>query len=999
MTNRKIGNVMTKKSAKKAVAAVLALSLASGVCVCSLPVETSNSEALTYSVQNAERSSVTVKEVYEIGETFTVPQIDKTVEGATAMPMLVFPSGRAVSKNEIVLDEEGKYYLRYDFRKNGVLVDRDEYSFSVYRHAYDITGDATAEYAAGDGIKVALTDGTRLNFNEPIKVDDLRRGKPFATVEITPETKDVIDFCRIVFTLTDTSDLGNFVNIYIRNSNDSITQSNPEPFKSYSYGQACAYNQPATGYEPITDTLHVANEWGAPVPLSFWGKENSMLSVEFDAKTGEVAANGNLIVDLDDSEYFSDLWNGFDGDEVLLSVTADNFTRQTANFTVKSVIGKNLSRLYLTNDALPNISLTQAGAMPDGLVNHDYPIPEPQAYDSRGEKCQATARVYYGYDSKYQREISVLNGKFVPNRTGDYTIVYIATDKFGQKSERVVTVHIKDSLPRITVGATASGRRTSAYVGERVGIADIVAAGGTGKLTTAVEVIYNGEKCEISGGAFVPVKSGKYDVIYTATDYIGRKATYVYNIDVTYSSEPVIGHIELPLSYVGGFTYDIPVPQAYVYTTGGKTESPVTATVILGDKELTVENGKVDISAVAEDTVATVRYKSGNTVADYTAQVLQGKTQSGNILFSSFFSTSESVTAEQISNAVRLTANHDGTASFERELVGNGLNCGISFSSGFAYCDGVDLVVTDVNDATESVRASFTSGADGNLYVSVGGGIAKSLGLAPNDSINVSLDNSRITFGSNMRLDIKTFENGKPYSGFSSGLVKIRLEWKGVIGATSVDVSAISRQSFRDGATDNRAPNIGLIDKYELLHGIGETVTVPVAVCADVINTQCTFSVTVKKPNGDIAAAIDGTKLENADPSASYDIKLDEYGEYIAEYTATDVSNERSTTITVRFIVENKVVPEIEYAFTPITTGTVGNAIAVPKAIVKGSNDVTYTITRILIMPDRSSADLSDEYYDSFIPTVTGEYTVRYIITDDSGNFAVYEYAVNVSEV
>ena len=107
MTNRKIGNVMTKKSAKKAVAAVLALSLASGVCVCSLPVETSNSEALTYSVQNAERSSVTVKEVYEIGETFTVPQIDKTVEGATAMPMLVFPSGRAVSKNEIVLDEEG----------------------------------------------------------------------------------------------------------------------------------------------------------------------------------------------------------------------------------------------------------------------------------------------------------------------------------------------------------------------------------------------------------------------------------------------------------------------------------------------------------------------------------------------------------------------------------------------------------------------------------------------------------------------------------------------------------------------------------------------------------------------------------------------------------------------------------------------------------------------------------------------------------------------------
>ena len=50
-------------------------------------------------------------------------------------------------------------------------------------------------------------------------------------------------------------------------------------------------------------------------------------------------------------------------------------------------------------------------------------------------------------------------------------------------------------------------------------------------------------------------------------------------------------------------------------------------------------------------------------------------------------------------------------------------------------------------------------------------------------------------------------------------------------------------------------------------------------------------------------------------------------------------------------------------------------------------------------MPDWSSADLSDEYYDSFIPTVTGEYTVRYIITDDSGNFAVYEYAVNVSEV
>ena len=991
---------MAKKKVAKIASVIMAFVLTPSILACSgMPLYSGLDVPSAAVMSMQSEKEVSEGEVYELGATFTIPANDKIVDGIAPTAILVFPSGRAVSKNEIVLNEVGKYVLRYDYIKNGTLIDRDEHEFTVKRRTFEVAGNATAEYVAGEGIVTSLTEGSKLVINEPIKVSDLRAGKPFVTVDITPETYNVLDFNRIIFKLTDTTNPENYVSVYVRNSYDSLTHARPDDFKGYSYALAGAFNQAPTGREG--DGLCINGIWGSPVPLSFWGLEGqTQLEVTLDVTTCEVTANNRPVIDLDDFNTFSDIWNGFDGDEVLLEISADNYQRSTANFTVKKVSGVQLDNVYMENREVPRIETEFSdGVAPDALAGAEYPVPQAWAYDARGNECNVSARVFSDYGTAFQSEINVFDGRFIPeDAEKTYTILYSAADSFGKVGEWALAVRAKESLPDVKVSATVNGRITSAFVGERVTVSEMIAAGGTGALSTTVEAVCDGNKQSIENGTFVPARAGKYAIVYTATDYIGRNAMYVYNIDVQYSEDPIIDDCALATSWVSGYVYDIPIPKAYIYSANGKTEVPVTVSVTVEGKAIPVQNGKIDLTAVSGQTEAKVTYTSGSTVSEYQVKIIPGLLEDGSIDYSSFFSSTGGVTTTQESRAVRITATDDGSAVFERSQVAEGFNCNFSFPFGLSQCEGVELRIQDSVNLDEEIGIVFSDG-EGGMNASINGGTEKMLTYSPTETLNFILTETGVMFGAGMNVSVKTYANGASFDGFSSGLIKISFIVHGVKNQqVAIDVSSIFRQMFRNGAEDNRAPNIGLMGTTELLHTLGDIVVLPEAICADVLNPQSTLTVTMRDPNGNILTAEDGTKLENVVPDKTYNVKLDSYGEYTAIYEATDLGNGRTSSVTVRFIVEDKAEFDVEYAFSPITEGEVGKAVAVPKAVVKTQNDVGYTVNRFLVLPNNQTVNFEEAYYDSFVPTVAGKYIVRYMVIAETGNFTVSEYTVTVTQ-
>ena len=147
------------------------------------------------------------------------------------------------------------------------------------------------------------------------------------------------------------------------------------------------------------------------------------------------------------------------------------------------------------------------------------------------------------------------------------------------------------------------------------------------------------------------------------------------------------------------------------------------------------------------------------------------------------------------------------------------------------------------------------------------------------------------------------------------------------------------------------------------------------------------FTLTVKTPSGKIVTAKDGTALENADPTKSYEIELTEYGVYNAQYTAEDTAG-RSLTSELYVRVTDNVAPVLELDGKMPASAEVGDVVVVPYA--KASDNVTaadsLAVYMYLVLPDGTIEQMNG---NSFVADRAGVFAVRYICWDEEGNFTM----------
>ena len=153
--------------------------------------------------------------------------------------------------------------------------------------------------------------------------------------------------------------------------------------------------------------------------------------------------------------------------------------------------------------------------------------------------------------------------------------MYTASNSSGLTEEKVLWVYAKTAANPIKI-RLSDDKIIECKAGEFVPYAEAVAEGGNGKLQLAVYA-KNGETKLQSENGFRPEKTGTWQVVYTAVDYVGNVAMVGYDVTVTANEAPVlVEDINLPQAFVSEASFVLPRVYANKYDENGVNKVPCT---------------------------------------------------------------------------------------------------------------------------------------------------------------------------------------------------------------------------------------------------------------------------------------------------------------------------------------------------------------------------------------------------------------------------------------
>lgn len=1006
----------------------MALGLSSALCFSLASVIQTNAGAEgegTFSLDGE------LEESYDVGERLNLPKGTFTVDGKNyeAVTTLYNPDGTVTAADSVTLKTEGRYTLEYTCTQTGQA---EEYTFTVDKDLIEFDGEGLIKsssvygkdesvYDTGlTGLNVELYANETMNFNQVIDLNDFSAGESIFKMYVIPETLGYYNARTLKFRFTDIYDPDNYVDVYASAMQvaEPEKETNVTKFNT-TYLLGGANGQVPTGIEwRNTDgtlyTVHQANLFGFLAPVSPYGYKNKQenvgkeyLELGFDLNEKTVTSTSsegksNVVVDLD-AEYMNTKWKGFTTGEVRLSVTAREYrTNKIPYRMIFTEIGG--AELKGTEDKEgPEITVDfgeyEENNLPEAFKGEEYPVFDFTAYDYFTEVKSTSVKVFYDYNSSARKEVTIKNGKFVPDRTGQYTIEYTATDYYGNENKK--TVEILSVLPKKPALDISSERVTEVSAGDTVQIADVSASGGSGELKVTV-VAKNGEhEAEITDGKFTADYAGEYTITYTAADFLGNTAEEEYKVTVKDDKKPeILDDARLPKYLLEGFEYKVPVPTGLSYGAGTqKTNVTVRITDGNGTTECTTgrhtfkadQNGKAEIKYIVTD-------KNGTTEKSYTLPVLTVKNGTGYDLSKYFYS--DTVTAEARQNDILLSAasgTKEQTVEFVNAVVTDGLNLGVKVNSAENNFSSFSIYLTDAENENISIRLQFVKGADAgsDSYMIYNGDDKLLIDPSFYNDEEIALtysESDRNIHIVNAAAKITETVSGETFEGFPGKKVYVRFVFEEVSGAASISVSKINSQLMSNYSGDSVKPMVYIFGEYAKKYALNDTIPVLNALAGDVIDPSPDITVTLTDHNGEIVTSVDGVRLENVSAEEVLYFKAEKYGNYLLTYTATDEAG-KTTTYYRAINVEDIVPPEIQVNGEIAETVKTGSDVAVPFASVTDNLDEAPMLLRILVLPDGSQTILS-ETADAFRAVYSGVYKLRYIAWDSEGNFSMTEFTV-----
>lgn len=951
---------------------------------------------------------VNIEESYEYGSTFDLPERKIIVGGkyGKVATLLRYPDGTETKEATAKLDEAGIYTLRFIAEANGEVY-LDEITFAVTAK-FAVAGEKSSiayndeSRKPGSGaLYVRLAAGETLTFSEPIDIKNATSSDKLIEFMATPDSIGNQDFEKITVRLTDVYDPSIYVDIisYAYGGSDNgyrafvLSRGNGQVPKGYFHrGNTLVLNQNVSG----TSTAHsFTGSAGAD------GKQQySSVRLAFDYGSNSIYVNERYNIDLDSPDCFPEfLWSGFTGSKVKMSITCDMYSASTANFEIYSVYGLDISESLYTDDVKPEIIVDgETDEMPLAEVGKTYKVPSAYVFDDVCGYLSVDYKVAYNYNSGNPVSIILENGAFKTDYAGYYAIIYKATDFSGNTTEKILWVNCMSDVPDPVISISESEKQAEVKVGETVKVASATVSGGSGNLSLEAFREHNGERVAVEDGAFIPESAGEYKIIYVVTDEIGQTASAEYSINAVVSSAPVFSaDAVLPSVLIAGGSYKIPSFVASDY--GGGTKKGIIASCKITDKngEKTYYAGDVYVPGI-EGKKGSVKFAfvAGATEKTYEIPCVDVWNVVGNrkkLDFASYIYSEDGVLTEKTENGLKVTVNGNGTARFINPLLADRFSLTLrGVSGGFGK---MTAVLTD--DEDKNVKVTFAlEEKNGRVYFTADGTtVSPEFLFDGSKNIEISYSDGKLT-AAGFTIDIGKTDAGKAFEGFESHKVRLDFAFE-TSGEKSLYIEKIVNHSFMGTVTsDSTEPAYYVSGTAGGTFAVGK-VTIPAAYAADVLDPNVLFTMSVVDADGNYLTDINGTSMNNVDPTREYIVNFDKIGEYAVRYVVSDVFNpsENKTPYSVSYTVLDEEAPVFNFIGEFRTEIVVGETYVLPKFTVSDNYSAESEIYVAKYVEDPSGKmNEIPANSNSFKATKAGTYRLILMAADGSGN--VDYFAVDI---
>lgn len=968
--------------------------------------------------------------VVNVGDSIAVE--DRTLihngESKVVSGQIIFPDGSSKSGRSFVVTSPGAYQIVYS-AYFGLEEERETVTYTCYRKSGDFFSSSEKNNQPSSGeytynTKTTHVQGAVLNLktqatftlNEILDFNTFDPNTPFFEFIIDPSIQGESDIESFTVRLTDIEDSSNFVDI-------TITDSGPiDDDGTGCYVLAGASNQYKTGYEWYGGKwiLHIGN-FGSNVASSF-----RALPLNSPAKTGKIyfnyaekqleisAMHGTTmkgpITDLDDEGvYGSAVWDGFKTGKARLSVFATSMLSNSARLIVPRAGSVDLSQLVFEDHVAPTINVDYEGqsptSLPNATVNRPYKIFDATVTDNYDVDLPYTTSVTY-VDSVNNKvkDISVINGTFIPKQTGVYSINYKARDIYGNVGTRKVNVTAINDSQSMTISISPTSLTQEVYTEFALPkISDTQVEGGSGKPTVTRRLVdTSGNELPIENDKFIPTETGTYYVYYTAIDYIGNVATAKMTINVQPTSRPVfVGNLVLPRVLIKGHTYSLPTYQA-VETVNNKS--------VFLNSDIYVNNSLLSGGSFVAGDNCTVTYKvtgsTGNNEYSQIIPVIDGNESQDQTAY--FYGNFDSV----VENAydVTLSANHDASALFAGVLPYDNLTLSFAKVDSLTNYQYVLFKFSEVNNPLISLTFKVRFAGE-NAFISLLNSTREyELPFETRDNVDVysfSFNNaSKVLTDINYKVLTRAQydDNGNLFSSFDSGLY-LDISLQGVSASSAIKMLNIDNQALghNDFYLDGAAPIIIFKERLVNEQEYNSDANIPVVEAFDILG-EATVTITVKGPDGSF-------KIKNLDATIKHSFKLDAFGSYLLTYRAEDNSG-NNVSYPRKITVFDNVAPTLTVKNNLKESYKINSEIKIPSYTIS-DNLGKYTLNVYLILPNdeerllikdidgQVTSYLSPDsmlYNPSFkVNSNTfraeqyGTYRLRYVAYDDAFNKAVQE--------
>lgn len=988
--------------------------------------------------------------IFRIGENFEVPEIEFLKGGRKASyTTKVYSPFSEQLELPFVIEQEGYYTVEYDVESEASPLYR---SYIVQKNISSFFNSENSSFGPMTtnneikGLKISLKNNEVVRYNKIINLNnyaydntlsDPSQNKEIAKLYIQPKTQGLNDLDALYIQLTDAYDENNYITIRLRylnyfsggclvrakastqgtyvgyNYNFRTTQISVDNASSHEEGgfqSYCNFTSIVNGadYKDMGFPLYFNNNTGCLYSRPAWltghneqpGDDYADIAVPwliYNFKTDDANLNGG-----------NSPWKGFKNGQVYLSFYGKGISN-TADIFVTNVDGNELNAEFINDTEEPTISIDRSAfhydsvsgnyTAPNAVVNTPYPLFDFTAEDYSSSIGLKSIEVY----DPDNQQVTISDNKFTPNKSGNYRIVYLAKDVFGNEAREEVMVTATDSAAPISISLSSSLPSEIIY-GHEVSLPKATYSGGSGNLSLNVRVTtLEGKTIPVNNMKFRALEpSTSYSIDYSVTDYIGNTEHLIQNVSVHRSEEIIYNEnlLVLPSAFVKGDPFRFNAITGVYYGADYQPHVvPATITVQDAGGQKTIGSDLIYIPSYSESNPKAIinisfSYGGHSSSSNYEVPVIQPRTNNSGYISSFFLSEHANVSAS--SKGLLFASDGADTMSFEfvRQIDASDLLIDMNLSQDKMSCSNMVITLRDSGNANQSIKLTYTYHYDSAL------GIDRLFCSINNSSeeypVNTGSENVlRISYNNTTHelsdvtgtvvTTIENYENGEVFEGFSSRNVYFSFTANGITsGNFEIMMTRINNQGTNIARNDYQEPDIIVNGVIVSRVAQGTTVELPSAFCYDVLNAVGELTVSVRDENGKVI-------LEKTSCTDARSITLNDCGTYVVTYSAEDANGNAAERVYVITVYDN-VKPTLNFKSAMPETVKVGSTVKLPEyTIIDNGDPSTVTVNCYLYCPDGTAKDVRN---NSVTFPEKGLYILTYLVTDINGNSTLYTFRI-----